>query len=583
MLLVTAPIEQIWPENESVLLLGEWCRVSETRNRSPGAPVVPYHWDDRALLERDFHDVEALVERLLPALAERLNALHGLAHPVRYWRLVAGWWLKMYLAVLLDRIRVVEAALSGGDATRAIALPGDEYSTVPVSKAHFMLCAGSSDEWNHHVFVQLLSRRGGIAIERLPGEPARSEGFAPVVWQRGGRLRDLSRRAVAKLAELGGRSARVALIDVYLPPKQVAKLNLALGQFPATLSPRIPVAVGGIDRAARATLALDQGDGFERVAGQMIPYFIPRSLVEEFAALRKQGTRRLPRAPRVIVTAQFPTSDDAASIWAAEKREKGARLTVLQHGGHIGVDRWEQSETFEISVADRYYTWGWDVPGRPQIVPMPAPKLSVMGNLRPDREGPALFVYDGLPRYGYRMFCIPVAAGQRAAYRDQQVSLIESLPEPMRAQCRLRLNPAGSLYRCDLAETFEGRGWGELISPPSDPMGKVLTESRIAVVTVNATSYLETFALDYPTLLYLDPVMWAVRDEAKPYFDQLREAGILWDRPEDAAAHLARIWDDVPGWWHSPAVQAARLAFVDRFARRAPDWMDQWVRELTAL
>jgi putative transferase (TIGR04331 family) len=65
------------------------------------------------------------------------------------------------------------------------------------------------------------------------------------------------------------------------------------------------------------------------------------------------------------------------------------------------------------------------------------------------------------------------------------------------------------------------------------------------------------------------PLVWFFRRESSVFsqqglkiLGQFREAGILHDSPEQAAAFIVTVWDDVPDWWNSEPVQSARLAYL---------------------
>lgn len=89
--------------------------------------------------------------------------------------------------------------------------------------------------------------------------------------------------------------------------------------------------------------------------------------------------------------------------------------------------------------------------------------------------------------------------------------------------------------------------------------------------TYNSTGFLETLGRNIPTIMFWNPKHWELRPSAQPYFDLLKEAGILHETPEAAAARAAEVWDDVAGWWNQPEVQDARRCFCDRFARTPED------------
>ena len=96
----------------------------------------------------------------------------------------------------------------------------------------------------------------------------------------------------------------------------------------------------------------------------------------------------------------------------------------------------------------------------------------------------------------------------------------------------------------------------------------------------NGMPFLESFSANYPTLLCWDPNYTELNKTAQPYFNLLREAGILHDTPEELASKLNKINVDPLSWWMSREVQEAKNKFCDRFARTSQSWLTQWKREL---
>ena len=85
------------------------------------------------------------------------------------------------------------------------------------------------------------------------------------------------------------------------------------------------------------------------------------------------------------------------------------------------------------------------------------------------------------------------------------------------------------------------------------------------------TPFLESFAANFPTIIFWNPDFSELRDSAKPYFDELREVSILHDNPKSAAIKVNEVYEDPMAWWGSPDVQMARENFCRRFAWTSPD------------
>ena len=93
--LVTTAIEETIPQNKPILFLGEWCRPFENINKLDklDAKVLPYHWDDRSKLHKDYSYLSEFYEKLLIELTNQLNQIHGTDHKTKYWRILIGPWL----------------------------------------------------------------------------------------------------------------------------------------------------------------------------------------------------------------------------------------------------------------------------------------------------------------------------------------------------------------------------------------------------------------------------------------------------------------------------------------------------------
>ena len=97
-------------------------------------------------------------------------------------------------------------------------------------------------------------------------------------------------------------------------------------------------------------------------------------------------------------------------------------------------------------------------------------------------------------------------------------------------------------------------------------MYKELPKCRLVIATYNSTTYLETMALNIPTIIFWNTNISNVRYDAAPYFNLLKSVGIFHDTPESAASHVALIWDDVDLWWKSLVVQNVRRKFCEQYS-----------------
>lgn len=582
--LVTTAIEATWPAADTpILFLGEWCRRYGRRAAwaDRDADVLPYHWDDRAQFAQDYTRVQRVYEELLAELTDELNRQHRVAHSRRYWRIVVGPWLGFFVQMLFDRWVCIMAAAANPQVDGVTTLGGDATHLIPEDFDDFCTLYGS-DAWNEHLYARLLRDETTIPCTELARptvvpEVRRREPVVPLA----ARLRRLAIKGGSRMAALLQRQTDVALHRTYLPLRDELRLHLRLGQVPqyacTLLFPRCSV------QPARRQwqLAKWAEDPFARVAGRFIAAQLPRRYLEGYAELVAQAERApWPKCPRVIFTSNALYGDERFKAWAAERVDAGARLIVGQHGGHYGIGHLNYSEDHEVAVADRFLSWGWECPEHPNIF-----RIGQLKNRRPlgvhhEVQKAILVITSIAPRYSYFMFSSPVA-GQNLRCIEEHVRFHQSLSPRVQQNVLFRLfGPDAGPNGWEQAERMRDALPTARFTPPGVPIDALLRQSRLVISTYNATTFLETFTQNIPTLMFWNPEHWEVRDSARPFFDALARAGVFHASPEDAARHLEAIWGDVEGWWRSAEVRAAVLAFCTEYSFLPDDLVERVAQAL---
>jgi putative transferase (TIGR04331 family) len=110
-----------------------------------------------------------------------------------------------------------------------------------------------------------------------------------------------------------------------------------------------------------------------------------------------------------------------------------------------------------------------------------------------------------------------------------------------------------------------------------------MAHARVAVVTYPDTPFIEAMLLGVPTIGLWPSALWELRDDAREPFDLLKEVGVIFEDPVAAAARLDVAAIDPEAWWGSADVQAARRAFLARFAAVGRRPLEPWVTYLRSL
>lgn len=565
--LVTTALEDTWPADDTpVLFLGEWCRLYDRKPEweKRDAVVAPYHWDDRAKLHKDYLYLQALYEDLLDELATKLNAVHCVNHSLRYWRIIVGPWLGYFIQMLFDRWSMLRQVVRDNDISGVRVFQHKEDQLVPNSMAAFSTMF-VGDVWNELIYAQILKLMG-ITVERI--DATNSEHTSPGNAHTANPKRRLKHRLAQLASQISGvfcRDNEYFFISSCLGVKQDMLLQAKLGQIPK-LWRFVAVPITSVDPAARQWRlpSPKNSDDFPTIVRAMLQKHIPRAYLEGYRELLAV-TEDLPwpKRPKAIFTSNSYSSDDMFKTWAAEKVEGGVPLVIGQHGGNYGMALWSFTEDHQIAISDRFLTWGWSLQEQKNITPV--------GNFKGfgkrgvwDKAGIALLVEMTMPRHSYHMYSVPVATGQWLDYFEDQCRFVQGLPEGLRDQLLVRLYSQD--YGYSQRQRWQARFPNIRLDDGVRPMASLVKKSRLYISTYNATTYLESMSLNFPTIMFWNPKHWELRDSAIPYFEQLKAVGIFHDTPESAARQMAAVWDDVSGWWENAAVQSVRREFCERYA-----------------
>jgi putative transferase (TIGR04331 family) len=563
--------------NEESVLLGTWC-LKDTSNflkERHHRKIVPYHWDDRVKFYDDYCYLSTVYEETLSLLTPILNSIHMLNKDNRYWRILLGPWLRFFVDALFDRFACLQSV-------------GEIYPDVGYRISSYELeqwCPNdfpefwddfTSDEWNEVILSEIIkfmdlpySLIGGQVIE-----PNRRNGHMGISLSS---PREFFKWCASKYSRVFSKlSGQIVFVSAYIPLVKLIKLQWKLRQLPNIGLPAIKLDYCNPDVDVRNRLILFSKDsGFKRLLGQLLPQFLPKVYLENFEGFRKKTLRACPSSPRSIFTANAFQADEMFKLWAAEMTHRGVPLIIGQHGGNFGVAKHTQTEEHQLLTCTLFTSWGWIKQGYDNIKPLPSAQLSGRGIYPKKTESGILLVLTSLPRYFYCHQSIPVA-GQFLSYLDDQFDFIRGLNTSQMDELTIRLDASCPDRSWNLGKIFREEGLDKKIDRSKTKLLDSVKQNRICVCTHNATVFLETLAMNFPTIIFWDPKYSELNKDAKPFFSLLRKAEILFYSPEEAARKVNSVYDDIDGWWLADSVQSARKKFCERYAATSSDWEREW-------
>lgn len=578
--LATTAREEFWDVSKPIVFLGEWCLLYERRSswKALNSRLLVSPYDNADAADNAFHYVNRLYEQLLPRIGRALNVIHGDNHSDRYWRILIGPWLQLYLPVIYDRFVHIRHALDQYPDFATLGL-AEESFVVPTDTLDFA-CYLSEDAYNLQLYTKILGALGKefpCGKMSVPRNPLYSQLLG------NSRRRKTLGYTTKVYSSFSSKFFRTTLLRNSYFSKQV-ELQLAIkniGRILPSKNPMAPCSRFECDSEKRNALrAIDiGGDGFERCLQAILYQDMPQCFVEGFKSVRETARDTYPKKTEAILSANGWYYDEAFKQWAASCADKGAMLLGTQHGGNYGALKNMSSENHETDIVDRYYSWGWvRTDCKAKVIALPATKLVGRKKINAvNRKDGILWAATSAHRYVTQFPFLPVHFHE---YLGWQARFAYALPQQIIEKLRFRPHNEnygwGTVERLkDVMPSIQVESWGV-------PFQESLENCRLYVCDHLSTTFTEALAANKPTVLFWSPLLNELRAEAQPYYDLLKKSGILFDTPEGAAHVIQDIYNDVEMWWNLPERQVVIRAFCERFARTSPNALEMWSNELNS-
>lgn len=569
--LVTSAINLEEKNNDILLYLGKWCLNKHDLKKSDyiNHTILPYHWDNREKLYNDYIYLDNFYEKILKEISYSLNRIHKTDYSIRYWRILIGPWLGYFIHIIFDRWSNIDQARKNKEISYAIIQSNEYDEIVPKNMSNFQELI-RTDYWNHYIYSYILINFTNIKCKYL-GNNQKIKEFKN---QRSVKIKSKLKK---KLQEFYNfflnffvRDTDVFIINSYLSKKNEFLLNIKLKQIPKFYSEISKNFDSKLDLCKRGwKLSGQSNNEFEILLRELIPQQIPFDYIEDYNDLVKfVSNLQWPKKPNAIFTSGSYISDDIFKFYAAKKTEQGSPLVIGQHGGGTGTYNFSFNEEHQIKICDLYLSWGWENIQSNKIKPIGQLKDIKKIDIDYVNNDKLLLVTIKIPKYSSRIVSTPISS-QWVNYYEDQCKFIESLLPKIRESLTVRLKLLDTIGLEPSYERWKNKFPSLDINRGSSNIKSLIIQSKIYVSTYNATTFLESFSYNIPTVIFWDKNMWELRDSAKKYYDQLKMSKILHDSPISAADHINNIWNDIDDWWSSDIVKNSRKTFLNQYSKKS--------------
>lgn len=578
--LATTALEEFWDPQKPLLFLGEWCLKFDRRPywRSLHGHQVESYIHGMKEANKIYSESDNIYETILPIVADTLNRLHQTEFSLRYWRIVIGPWLRVYLTSVYDRFQRITLILEKYPNLTTILLADVSFADLQDTE-HFANEI-RTDVYNLQIYSKIFLFLGKKFPRKVitGGQSNKACGAHARSWKQAifSAVTDLYRLLVIKLV-----SKPVVINNSYLPKKVEFKLAVNLfGRLFTTTGMTTNKTYYQCDSGLRKKLMeVSLGESaFCRCLSSMLFADMPTCFVEGYRSIVEIGEASYPRSAQIIFSANAWWYDEVFKFWAAANAEKGIILLGTPHGGNYSALLNHPIRKHEEDIVDYYYRWGPNGGKiQPKLIAMPLIKLTGLKNMGADNlKSDILWVTIGLSRYvrGDAPFAAPEFYKQYLMWQERFSKTLSFLASS--SMC-VRAHPL------DL-------GWGVVsrlkaqnpkvkLDPSKAQFLESLDNCRLFVCDHLSTTYAEALACNKPTILFWSPDNNPLMFDAEQYFELLRNVGVLFDSPEAAAEAVNHVYEDVETWWNDPKRQKAVRLFRKMFLGQSDYAENLWLEE----
>lgn len=544
-----------------------------------GYELLPKPWNDEHRLDEGYDYLENLYITFNERMGSVLSQIHRVDYPSSFLEIPMASWLLHFLHALFDRYSRLKKAveLYGKENIELFSYRED----LKISKGFIdFIEATSFIEESASAFYGLVAKELGISVIEFNSTERHERNvfiqkkgigtnFKLFYLKLFGSLKDKIFTPVP-LRFFHGKDILISPHHFNRREQFIFAKKLEASFF--IVENKTEKVLQQIDRTLLSSIA--PRDEFEKIVISLLPRFMPMYLLEEFRSYEEQAKKW--DSFKVYFAEKDWYTDILFCYAASLGRLKGARIVGSQHGGNYGQDKRSHTELIERKLNDFYITWGWrdsSYPGA-QLLSLPQPNLSRCLNKHKPKTKTVLWSGTTTTKQAGRL---------TVNIQDKLFSYLEckrrfiSYLDPKVVRCLVyRPHPVNSGWSDEEKEIFTK--YPDVSIEHIGTLTELLQDVKLYICDNQGTSFMEALVINTPTILFWEHELYNERESAVPYFDLLRDAGILFHDPLKAAEQVNTVFDNVQHWWMGLRRQTARLKFMDRFCRADVNWQKEWIK-----
>ena len=522
------------------------------------ADYINLYSSNSKLILKDAKYLNDLYEKILLQLSRVLNEVNKEKYSVKFWRILIGPWLGMFLYIYFLKWKTINRIENKKKKYKVKIYKIKSNQFVPNDMEQFSKFI-KSEVWqqkiSQKVCLNFFSKENIIYKKNLNLKYPKNENhsfFKKII------IRIINNLTTKK-------NNKVFIINSYLGFFNEALLNLKLFQLPTLHLKEIITKKDQVSFKKRNTIKeyFNKYKSKNKFENNIINDFIdeiPISFIEGFKNLDyKYYKLNYPTKPKIIFSSNFHRNT-LLSYYIGKKIESGSKLAIGQHGGLYGAALFSWFENHEIKIADKYFSWGWSKKNynikklgiivKIKNVIWKNKNKKILIFLRSRNKYPSSFL-SGTNTENYFSYTENFKIFLKKINPKIKLNIVSRYPANIK-------NFKNENFRQDY----------ENILYEKKEMFKSLEKTSLAINTTHSTPFLQTMAINFPNVLLMDGKTNPLKDKFS--FKILKKVNIFHDNPTSAAKFINNLdsAEKIYNWWYGRQTQKAVSIFCKIHAKK---------------
>ena len=540
-----------------------------------------YRWDNPIVFKNDVSKIKKHYSKYLSELSHSLNIYHGENYPIKYWEIIIGPWLHIFLSVIYERYHTLQDFLKiNKDIKSSSFLAFENVNQRPKNTDQFLILA-QTDLWNQFIYQKIAENSfnfKNLEINYINDSQSNfidkkiffiysnrkpklfGELFTKIIFNI-----SIKYRKINYFFFVSGFSKR---LNIFLFAKLKNMVSTSLFDF--------DISKNNQNRNFKFINKKRNQTEFENICRSMINDLIPESFVESYLAISKKLNKTYKFKPKVIFTTFGYKIYDCFKIWTAKKiHHNNSKLIVYQHG-NFGTYENCLDEDHQISIANMYLSWGWKYSNKKQMKPFYAP-FYYKKNETHTKVNKIFMVTAIKSKYTNSLY-----TGHQSSGWAKYIVFLDLFLKSTSTNIKSNLVIKGYHhdYGWDYTQILKKKHSKISIYDGNKTFGDLANIYKLNIITYNGTALLQSLSSGTPTLILWDSTVWRNSSISKRYFKLLSDSHILFDDVVKASNHITKIYDDINSWWNNKELQNNLNMFIKYFSRNTNQFDKELIKEL---